>query len=185
MHHVQAQQLLAQHISSKLFTATIPTLKVRMADIVSARTSLTGDVFVAKTTEPITINGQCYPCGSQVRGRVVEVIRPAMGENGGIRLAFNSIKSGNMNCDLPKDVLSATVICEKNPNIISRIVAFPFSLTGKVVGIAGRTVGGTVNIAANGTEGILNNVANGNSDLFNWYKCGGASPLNSSWQKLL
>lgn len=164
----------------QIVTGTVPTLKVRMQDIVSARTSLTGDVFVAKTTEPVTINGQCYPCGSQVRGRVVEVIRPAMGENGGIRLSFNSIKSGSMTCDLPKDVLSATVICEKNPNIISRVVAWPFSWTGKVVGIAGRTVGGAVNIAANGTEGILNNVANGNSDLFNWYKCGGAAPITAA-----
>ena len=55
----------------------------------------------------------------------------------------------------------------------------PFSLTGKVLGIAGRTVGGAATLIGDSSEGILNNVANGNSDLFNWYKCG-ASPLRAA-----
>ena len=163
----------------QIISGTIPTLKVQMQDIVTARTSLIGDVFVAKTIEPLTINGQCFPSGSEVRGRVVEVIRPGMGDNGGIRLGFNSIKSGKCIADLPKDILSATVIKEKNPNIISRVVAWPFSWTGKVAGIAGRTVGGAATIAGNTTEGFLNNIANGNSDLFNWYRCG-ASPFRAA-----
>ena len=99
----------------QVVSGTIPTLKVQMQDIVTARTSLIGDVFVAKTIEPLTISGQCFPAGSEVRGRVVEVIRPGMGDNGGIRLGFNSIKSGKCIADLPHDVLSATVIKEKKP----------------------------------------------------------------------
>ena len=138
-----------------------------MEDIVTARTSLIGDVFVAKTIEPVTINGQSFPCGSKVRGRVVEVIRPGMGDNGGIRLGFNSIKNGSCVADLPKDVLSATVIKEKNPNIVGRTLAWPFTWTGKVVGIAGRTVGTTATVAANASEGVLNNFGNGTNEVFN------------------
>ena len=151
----------------QVISGTIPTLKVEMEDIVTARTSLIGDVFVAKTIEPVTINGQSFPCGSKVRGRVVEVIRPGMGDNGGIRLGFNSIKNGSCVADLPKDVLSATVIKEKNPNIVGRTLAWPFTWTGKVVGIAGRTVGTTATVAANASEGVLNNFGNGTNEVFN------------------
>jgi len=164
----------------QIVSGTIPTLKVQMEDIVTARTSLIGDVFVAKSIEPMTINGQCFPVGSEVRGRVVEVIRPGMGDNGGIRLGFNSIKSGSCVADLPKDVLSATVIKEKNPNIIGRTLAWPFTWTGKVVGIAGRTVGGAATVIADGSEGVLNNFGNGTNELFNGkFRAAGRSYFSS------
>lgn len=157
----------ASELQPQVVTQTIPVLKVKMQDMVTARTSLINDRFVAKTTEPITINGQTFPCGSDVRGRVVEVIRPGFGKPGGIRLAFDKIGSGSCNAQLPKDILSATVIKEKNPNIIGRVLEVPFTGTGKIVGITGRTVGGTVTIAGNALEGFFNNVGNGTNELFN------------------
>jgi hypothetical protein len=171
----------AASYTPQIISGTIPTLKVQMEDIVTARTSLIGDVFVAKTIEPVTINGQCFPVGSEVRGRVVEVIRPGMGDNGGIRLGFNSIKSGSCIADLPKDVLSATVIKEKNANIVGRVAAWPFTWTGKVAGIIGRTAGTGVTIVGDATEGILNNFGNGNNELFNGkFRAAGRSYLSSA-----
>lgn len=170
----------ATQLQPTVVTSTIPTLKVQMQDIVSARTSLIGDRFAATTLEPVTINGQCFPQGSKVRGKVVEVIRPGMGENGGIRLAFEKIEYEKCKVDLPKDILSATVIKEKNPNIVGRLVAWPFTWTGKVAGIAGRTVGGGATIAANTVEGFLNNIGNGNNELFNGkFAAAGRSYLSS------
>lgn len=167
-------------MEQKMITQTIPTLKVQMRDIVTARTSLIGDRFVANTVEPVTIGGQYFPSGSEVRGRVVEVIRPTMGDNGGIRLAFDKIQNQSCKADLPKDILSATVVKEKDPNIIGRALAFPFTLPGKVIGIAGRTVGGGVTIVGNASEGILNNFGNGTNELFNAeFRAAGRSYISS------
>jgi hypothetical protein len=164
----------------QVVNTSIPTLKVKMQDIVSARSSLINDRFVAKTTEAVTINGQFFPVGSDVRGKVVEVIRPGMGDNGGIRLAFDRIEYQNCEADLPNDILSATVIQEKNPNIIGRTLAFPFTWGGKIVGIAGRTVGGGVTIAGDTVEGVLNNFGNGTNELFNAkFRAAGRSYVSS------
>ncbi len=151
----------------QVVTSTIPTLKVKMEDLISARTGEVGDIFKAKTTEAVTIGGVCYPSGSSVSGRVVEIIRPAMGDHGGVRLAFDKIKNGASQVTLPSDVISATVVKENNPNIIGRTLAWPFSWTGKVVGITGRTVGGTVILAGNALEGFGTNFGNGTNELFN------------------
>lgn len=170
----------AASFQPKVMSSTIPLLKVQMEDIVTARTSLIGDVFVAKTTEPVTINGQVFPCGSEVRGKVVEVIRPGMGDAGGIRLSFDQIKDGKCKAALPKDILSATVVKENNANIIGRTLAWPFTWTGKVAGIVGRTAGGGVTVVADATEGILNNFGNGTNELFNAkFRAAGRSYLSS------
>ncbi len=158
----------AVELQPQIVAATIPTLKMKFEDIISARTSEVGDRFVAKTTEAVNIDGILYPAGSEVRGKVAEVIRPGLGENGAIRVDFHSIGyNGAAKTSLPREILSATVIEEDNPNILGRLFGFPFSWPGKVAGIAGRTVGGAFIIAGNTVEGILTNVGNGNNELLN------------------
>ena len=157
----------ATQLQPQVMSHTIPTLKVKMQDIVTARTSLVGDGFGAKTLEPVTINGQCFPEGSKVTGKVVEVVRPGFGEKGAIRLSFDRIEYKKCKADLPNEILSATVIKEDNPNIVGRFVAWPITWTGKVAGIAGRTVGGGAIVAADMVEGFLNNIGNGTNEIFN------------------
>jgi len=163
----------ATQLQPGIATNTIPTLKVQFEDIISARTSSTGDEFVAKTVEPVCIDGQMFPAGSEVHGEVVEIIRPGFGEAGAIRVAFDEIRyecdddDSKVSTALPRDILSAVVVREDNPNIIGRVLAWPFSWPGKVVGVAGRTVGGTVIIASNMVENFLTNIANGNNELAN------------------
>jgi len=159
----------ATQIQPQVVTTTIPTLKLKFEDIISARTSEVGDRFVAKTVEPFSINGRLYPVGSEVRGKVAEIIRPMLGKSGAIRVEFTSIvcDDGGAESSLPRDIMSAMVVREDTPNILGRALAFPFTLTGKVAGIAGRTVGGTAIVAANMTEGFLNNIGNGNNELLN------------------
>ncbi len=157
----------ASSLQPQVISSTIPTLKVEMEDIVTARTSEVGDRFVAITSEPLNLNGQYFPQGSKVRGKVVEVVRPGMGAHGSIRLSFEKIEYNKMEALLPREILSATVIKEDDPNFIGRVAAWPFTWPGKVIGIAGRTVGGTAIIASNMTEGFLTNIGNGNNELFN------------------
>ncbi|MCR5266650.1 MAG: S-layer homology domain-containing protein, partial [Cyanobacteria bacterium RUI128] len=66
----------------------IPTLQLEFKDQVSAKSSHVGQKFAAKTLEEVTIDGQCYPAGSNVYGKVVEVIRPSGCQKGALKLAF-------------------------------------------------------------------------------------------------
>lgn len=167
----------ATQLQPGVATSTIPTLKVQFEDIISARTSTEGDNFVAKTTEPVSIDGQLFPAGSEVHGEVVEVIRPGFGESGAIRVAFSELRyecddangggGGQYSTSLPRDILSAVVVEEDAPNIIGRVLAWPFSWPGKVAGVAGRTVGGAAITASNMVENFLTNIANGNNELAN------------------
>ena len=50
---------------------SIPTLQLTMNDIINAKHANVGEQFSATTTNEITINGQTFPCGSTVRGKVV------------------------------------------------------------------------------------------------------------------
>ena len=156
-------------------TSTIPTIKMEFEDIISARTSKIGEGFVAKTVEPISIDGKLFPVGSEVHGNVVEVVRPGFGDPGAIRVAFDYIQyecgdtnddfDGKYRTELPKDILSAVVVKEDEPNIIGRTLSVPFSLPGRVAGIAARTVGGTAIVAGNMVETFLTNTANGVNEL--------------------
>ena len=159
----------AATLKPQVVCSTIPTLKVKMDDLLTARTGEVGDIFRARTIESVTIGGLTYPAGSIVSGRVVEIIRPTLGDHGAIRLAFDNITNtnGDYRTELPKDVLAATVIKENNPNILGRTAALPLTAPGKIIGITGRTVGGVVMIAGNSLEGFGTNFGNGTNELLN------------------
>lgn len=147
--------------------AKVPTLKVRFNDQINAKSSHVGQMFVATTTEDITINGTCYPCGSKVNGRIVEVIRPSGCQKGALKVAFTSINGcDGCNVDLPRQILTAQVSCTKNPNIIAKIVEAPFTLLGSLLGTTGRTVGGAISNLGNAAENVSNSTGIAFGDVF-------------------
>lgn len=132
----------------------IPTLKLCFRDEINAKSSNVGDQFAANTSEEVTINGQCFPKGSRVNGKIVEVIRPSGCEKGALKLAFTNIEGCGCKVDLPKQILTAQISCAKTQNIFSRIIATPFTLVGGLLGTTGRTVGGIIASAGNAAEAV-------------------------------
>jgi len=128
-------------------------VKVKMLDRISAKSSNIGDVFQAKTTEEVTVEGKTFPAGSIVKGKVVTVQRPGLGTHpGSVTVKFTEIKNGDCTAKFPKELSSATADKLGNPNIVARILGLPFTGAGRIVGVAGRSVGQVVNISANGLE---------------------------------
>jgi uncharacterized protein (DUF697 family) len=134
----------------------IPTLKVSMIDQISAKSSHVGQYFKAKTLEEVSINGVTYPCGSIVSGQVVEVVRPSGCNKGAIKLSFTDIKNDCNKAKLPKQIMQAQVGCPKQVNPVARLVEFPFTLAGSIIGTAARTVGGAFTALGNATENVFN-----------------------------
>lgn len=144
----------------------IPTLKVCFRDEINAKSSNVGDQFAANTTEEITINGKCYPKGSRVNGKIVEVVRPSGCQKGCLKVAFTNIEDcGGCKCDLPRQILSAKVECAKTQNIVARLVAAPFTLFGGLVGTTGRTIGGMIASAGNAVEAVSGGVGIASSEI--------------------
>ena len=133
----------------------VPTLKLCFRDEINAKSSNVGDQFAANTSEEVTINGKCFPKGSRVNGKIVEVVRPSGCEKGALKLAFTNIEDcSGCKTDLPKQILTAQISCAKTQNIFSRIIATPFTLLGGLVGTTGRTVGGMIASAGNAAEAV-------------------------------
>ena len=132
----------------------IPTLQLEFKDQVTAKSSHVGQKFAAKTLEDVTINGHLYPCGSDVHGKVVEVIRPSGCQKGALKLAFTDIEHCGCKATLPRQILTAQIDKSNTPNIISRLVTAPFTWAGSIVGIVGRTTGGMLTSLGNAVEDV-------------------------------
>lgn len=132
----------------------IPTLQLEFKDQVTAKSSHVGQRFAAKTLEDVTINGHLYPCGSNVHGKVVEVIRPSGCQKGALKLAFTEIENCGCKATLPKQILTAQIDKSNTPNILSRLVTAPFTWAGSIVGIVGRTTGGMLTSLGNAVEDV-------------------------------
>ena len=132
----------------------IPTLQLEFKDQISSKSSHVGQKFAAKTLEDVTINGQLYPCGSNVHGKVVEVIRPSGCQKGALKLAFTDIEHCGCKATLPRQILTAQIDKSNTPNIVSRLVTAPFTWAGSLVGIVGRTTGGMLTTLGNAVEDV-------------------------------
>lgn len=132
----------------------IPTLQLEFKDQVNAKSSHVGQKFAAKTLEEVTIDGQSYPAGSNVYGKVVEVIRPSGCQKGALKLAFTEIENDGCRATLPRQILTAQVDKSNTPNIVSRIVSAPLTWAGSMIGIVGRTTGGMLSNLGNAGEDI-------------------------------
>ena len=161
----------SQDLGGKMFMEretkiSIPTLQLTMNDVVNAKHANVGEQFSATTVNEITINGVTYPCGSTVRGKVVEVTRPSKNCQGNLRLSFNEIIS----CDgcktaLPKQILTAQVERHKEINPVLRFAQMPFTWAGSLIGTAGRTIGGAAIGISNAAEALLDQTGVGTSEL--------------------
>ncbi len=145
----------------------IPTLSLKMKDIINAKNANVGERFQAETTHDVTINGVTYPCGSKVNGKITEVIRPSKCDDGGLKLAFTEI----IGCDgckqaLPKQVLSAKIEKRKDMNIAIRLIEMPFTFVGSTLGNVGRTVGGMLVGLGNASEALFDQVGTGTGEVF-------------------
>ena len=145
---------------------TIPTLQLTFDDEISAKSANIGDRFAAKTIDAVTINGVEFPAGSRVDGKVLEVVRPTKNCQGAIKLSFNTIKFGKCKADLPNQILTAQVNKVKKPNAVARIVEFPFTWTGGLLGNVGRTVGGAIVSASNAVEQSVSGIGVGTGEVF-------------------
>ncbi len=161
----------SQPLGSKTFVeeeerVTIPTLQLTMNDIVNAKHVNVGEQFSATTTNEITIDGQVFPCGSTVRGKVTEVVRPTSKCEGALRLSFNEIIGCNgCKAQLPKQILTAQVERKKEVNGVVRFIQMPFTLAGSLIGTAGRTIGGAAIGLSNATEALFDQTGVGTSEL--------------------
>ncbi len=136
----------------------LPTLQLEFKDEVNAKSSHVGQRFAATTLEDVTIDGQLYPCGSKVIGKVVEVIRPSGCQKGALKLAFTEIENCGCKATLPKQILTAQIDKSNTPNIVSRLVSWPLTWAGSLVGVVGRTTGGMLSNLGNAAEDISSGV---------------------------
>ena len=144
----------------------IPTLQLTFSDEINARSAHIGDRFHAKTIDEVTIGDQRFPAGSSVYGKVVEVVRPSKNCQGAIKLSFNEIKNGKCKAQLPNQILTAQVNKVRKPNGFARLVEFPFTWTGGLLGTVGRTVGGAIVSASNAVEQTVSGVGVGTGEIF-------------------
>jgi preprotein translocase subunit YajC len=155
------------------------TVKIKLSERLSARTSTAGDTFTAKTTEETTVNGVVFPAGSTVKGVVKSVARPGVKRPGYIEVQFETIKNGDSCVEFPNHLSSAQADVTKNPNIIARLLSSPVEVVGRTGGVAGRTVSETAEVIANGGEEIVGNVSDAVSDTFCLHPLKGAKDIGS------
>ncbi len=163
------------------FTYKPTAINIKLSERISARTSNVGDIFTAKTTSDVTIQDICFPAGSTVKGIVEGINRPGLKNPAYIKVRFVEISNGETFVDLQRDLAAAQVDCKKNPNIVSRLLAAPFSAAGRVAGVAGRTAGTGVNVIADGVENLGDNFSDAFSDTFSLHPLKGLKSVGSGF----
>ena len=156
-------------------------IKIKLSERISARTSNVGDTFTAKTVEDVVIAGTTYPAGSTVKGVVAGVARPGVKNPGYVEVQFKEIKNGDNKAEFPKFAASANADTTKNPNIVSRVLAAPFSIIGRTAGVSGRTVTTTANVIANGAEEYADNWSDAFCDTASLHPLKGLKSVGSSF----
>ena len=156
-------------------------VKIKLSERISARTSNVGDTFTAKTTEAVTLAGTTFPAGSTVKGKVTFVARPGVKRPGFIEVQFENIKNGDNCVDFPRHLSAAQAEVMKNPNIVSRVLGAPFSMVGRVAGVAGRTVSEGAEVIANGVEEYGGNWSDAFADTASLHPLKGLKSVGSSF----
>lgn len=157
------------------------TIKIKLSERISARTSNVGDTFTAKTVEDVTIAGSCYPAGSTVKGIVSGISRPGVKNPGYVEVEFKSISNGDCCAEFPKQLSCAQVDVTKNPNVVSRVLGAPFSMAGRIAGVAGRTASSAVEVVGNGVEEYGDNWSDAFCDTASLHPLKGLKSVGSSF----
>ncbi len=153
------------------------SLNVKLLDRVNARTANVGDIFTAKTLNAVTVDGTNFPVGSIIKARVTDVERPGVKKPGSIKVKFYEIVNGKTEAELPVHLSEAQADMLKNPNVVARILGFPFSTTGRVAGVAGRTVASAANLVSDGTEALGDDLSNAFVETFTLHPGSGAKSV--------
>lgn len=90
------------------FTYKPTAISIKLSERISARTSNVGDIFTAKTTKDVTIQGVCFPAGSTVKGVVDAVNRPGFKNTPYIKVKFVEISNEDTVMDLQRDLAQST-----------------------------------------------------------------------------
>ena len=139
-------------------------VSIKLDDRLSAKTSNIGDHFTAKTTKEVTIKGINFPVKSRIDGRVVEVVRPGLNNDnaGYIKVKFLTITNTKTkeSLDFPKNISEATSQNQKSPFFLGRVLGFPLSGSGRVLGVVGRTGGAIADTCGNRLEELGDNWSN-------------------------
>jgi len=160
-------------------------VKVKMLDRIDAKHSNIGDKFAAVTTEAVSVNGQEFPAGSKVYGKVVTVQRPGVGTHpGSVTVKFTEIKNGDCVVELPKELSSATADCLKNPNFIARLFGLPLTAPARAVGVAGRSAAQITSITANSVEEYGDKLGDTFVETFTGHAGRGAASFGTSFVTL-
>lgn len=156
-------------------------ISIKLSERISARTSNVGDIFTAETTKDVTIQGVTFPAGSTVKGIVDEVNRPGVKNPAYIKVRFVEISNDDTIMDLARDLAAVQVDVAKNPNIVSRVLAAPFSAAGRVAGVAGRTAGSGLDVAGDGLENLGDNLSDAFADTFSLHPLKGLKSVGSGF----
>lgn len=159
-------------------------LNVKMEDRISAKTSNIGQKFLARTTKDVTIQGKNFPANSIVKGEVIDINRPGIKNPGYVKVKFLEIKNGDCTVEFPKNITEAQASTLKNPNIVARVVGAPLSISGRAIGVAGRTIATEANIAANGVEEIGGELSDTLVDTLSLQPVAGAKRFGNSFMTL-
>lgn len=168
-----------QNVGSFSYQPT--AINIKLSERISARHSNVGDIFTAKTTNDVTIQGICMPAGSTVKGIVEEVNRPGLKNPAYLKVKFVEISNDDVIIDLERELASVQVNKTVNPNIASRLFAAPFSAAGRVAGVAGRTAGAGVSVIGNGVENLGGNISDAFSDTLSLHPLKGLKSVGSGF----
>ena len=151
----------AELINSKMNTSAV---RVKMTERVDARHSNIGESFYAKTLEDAVVAGKTFVAGSTVKGEIVEVVRPGIKNPGYVKVKFNTIENKGVKAEIPTN--AAGMDNAKTTNFVARLVAAPFSVAGRVGGVAARTIAAGATQTANDGERFMDNWSNAAADTF-------------------
>ena len=167
--------------SADFFGYTPVAISMKLSERISARHSNVGDIFTAKTTKDVCIQGVTFPEGSTVKGIVEEINRPGFKNDAYMKVRFVEISNDDVIMDLQRDLSAVSVDKTVNPNVVSRVLGAPLSAAGRVVGVAGRSAGTAVNVAANGLENLGGNLSDSLSDTFSLHPLKGLKSIGSGF----
>lgn len=156
-------------------------ISMKLSERIDARHSNIGDIFTAKTTKDVCIQGVTFAEGSTVKGIVEEINRPGFRNDAYMKVRFVEISNDDVIMDLQRDLSAVTVDKTVNPNIVSRVFGAPLSAAGRVVGVAGRSAGDAVNVAANGLENLGGNLSDSLSDTLSLHPLKGLKSIGSGF----
>lgn len=171
----------SKYYNAAFVNATINTssVRVKIKERVDARHSNIGESFYAETLEDAIVAGTTFAAGSTVKGEIVEVVRPGVKNPGYVKVKFNTIECDGAKAEIPTNAVAMDKA--KTTNFVARLVAAPFSIVGRVGGVAARTISAGATELSNDGERYLDNWSNAAADTFSLQPMAGLRNVGKSF----